>query len=138
MSDKSFLTKPAALYRHFNADGELLYAGISVSSLVRLTKHRNTSEWFGEIAVVKIEHFPSRKEALIAEAKAVREEKPKHNLSKTGVNKKLMKNWPFGDSWVKGSVWCNAIGEWIEPQNTPQIIHALIAERLTNVDVPES
>ena len=138
MSDKSFLTKPAALYRHFNADGELLYAGISVSSLVRLTKHRNTSEWFGEIAVVKIEHFPSRKEALIAEARAVREEKPKHNLSKTGVNKKLMKNWPFGDSWVKGSVWCNAIGEWIEPIDIPKLLPALIAERIRDGYVSQS
>lgn len=138
MSAKEFLAKPAALYRHFNADGELLYAGISVSSLVRLTKHRNTADWFGEIAVVKIEHFPSRKEALVAEAKAIREEKPKHNVSKTGVNKKKLKNWPFGDSWVKGSVWCNAISEWIEPNDVPALLHALIAERLGNGYVPKS
>lgn len=113
--DREFLAKPAALYRHFNIDGELLYVGISVSSLVRLTKHRNESSWFGEIAVVKIEHFPSRPAALRAEAKAIREERPKHNLSKTGINKKRLKNWPFGDSWVKGSIWCNPLGKWIEP-----------------------
>jgi predicted GIY-YIG superfamily endonuclease len=114
MIHKEFLAKPAALYRHFNVDGELLYVGISVSSLVRLTKHRHASSWFSEIAVVKIEHFPNRPDALKAEAKAIREERPRHNLSKTGISRTSLKNWPFGESWVKGSIWCHPLMKWIE------------------------
>lgn len=114
-SQVSAMSKPAALYRHFNADGELLYIGISVSSLVRLTKHRNASPWFHEIAVVKIEHFPTRAAALHAEGLAIQSEKPLYNLGKTGENRRLLKNWPFGNSWVKGSTWCQLLGAWIEP-----------------------
>ena len=49
-----------ALYRHFTADGTLLYVGISLSALNRLGQHRQNAEWFDKIARVEIEHFPTR------------------------------------------------------------------------------
>jgi hypothetical protein len=54
-----------ALYRHFDADGRLLYVGISMQ----------------DIATVRIEWFYSRKEALQAELRAITTENPAHNLA---------------------------------------------------------
>ena len=68
------------LYRHFNADGALLYVGISVNALSRLGEHRQSSEWYKQIVKVTLEHFPSRKEAEEAETKAIKSEKPKFNV----------------------------------------------------------
>lgn len=70
------------LYRHFAADDTLLYVGISLSAVYRLAQHRQASSWFGEIARVSIEKYPSRAEALQAETKAIQTEKPKHNIAK--------------------------------------------------------
>jgi len=71
-------TSPTALYRHFNAAGELLYVGISLSAINRLSQHKS-SGWSGEIIKVEIEHFESRMLAKDAEEKAIKLEKPKYN-----------------------------------------------------------
>jgi hypothetical protein len=68
-----------SLYRHFDADGRLLYVGVALSALYRLSQHRIESHWFNTIAWVEIEHHRSRAHALYAEAIAIREEKPMHN-----------------------------------------------------------
>jgi len=71
--------KPTQLYRHFNAEGQLLYVGVSLRSMKRLAEHKNNSDWFNEITRVDIEHFSDRKTAMDAERKAVQEENPKYN-----------------------------------------------------------
>ena len=40
------------MYRHFGADGSLLYIGISLNALNRLRQHQS-SRWFDKIARVK-------------------------------------------------------------------------------------
>lgn len=67
-----------ALYRHFSADGNLLYAGISLSPLYRLSQH-GASKWFHDIAHVSIEWFDDRDAALKAERLAIASERPLHN-----------------------------------------------------------
>jgi predicted GIY-YIG superfamily endonuclease len=69
-----------ALYRHFDADGKLLYVGISHSPLLRLSQHRDNARWFEKIKSVQHEWFPSRQEAMEAERKAVAEENPECNI----------------------------------------------------------
>jgi hypothetical protein len=73
------MDKPTQLYRHYDAQGRLLYVGISLSALVRLSGHRGTSAWFDDVARVDIEMHPSRAAALKAEAAAIRDEGPMHN-----------------------------------------------------------
>lgn len=68
------------LYRHFAADGSLLYVGISLHALKRLIDHRDQALWFGEIATVTLEKFGSREAVKKAERKAIETEKPKHNV----------------------------------------------------------
>jgi predicted GIY-YIG superfamily endonuclease len=70
------------LYRHFSKDGTLLYVGISLSSLNRLGQHSDHSHWFGDISRVEIQHFPTREDALEAEALAIHDEKPLCNIMK--------------------------------------------------------
>ena len=67
------------LYRHFDQKGDLLYIGISLSSIHRLASHLRHSEWALEIRTVVLERFASRREALIAEERAIKSENPKFN-----------------------------------------------------------
>lgn len=72
--------RKCALYRHFNAEGTLLYVGISLRPFSRFKEHNTHSEWADQIANMTIEYFPNRMEAMAAETKAVQEENPAHNI----------------------------------------------------------
>lgn len=74
------MTKPTELYRHFNADGELLYVGISLLTLERTVKHQDGSHWWPEVTRIDIERFKTRSSAMDAERTAIINEKPKHNV----------------------------------------------------------
>jgi len=92
---------PTHLYRHFDAEGNLLYVGISLSAVARLEEHKAQSkEWFNSIAKVTIERFPTRKLALKAELRAINEENPRYNvvgnkdLKKRSLRRKLLLAMP--------------------------------------------
>jgi hypothetical protein len=70
---------PTQLYRHFAADGTLLYVGISLSTVSRLAQHEHASHWFSQIARVEVERFPTRTAAMEAERLAVLNENPLYN-----------------------------------------------------------
>lgn len=71
---------PAAnLYRHFDADGRLLYVGISTASMRRLSEHRTDSAWFWSIATIKVERFDTIAQARLAETAAIKNERPLFN-----------------------------------------------------------
>ena len=72
--------KSAALYRHYDKDGALLYVGISLHVIRRLIEHKS-SDWFHDIARIEIEHYPSRDAALKAETAAIADESPKFNIA---------------------------------------------------------
>lgn len=68
------------LYRHFDGKNRLLYIGISLSQLKRLINHRGKSKWYKNIRTIKIEYFKTKKIAHEAENKAIKREKPLHNI----------------------------------------------------------
>ena len=70
---------PHTVYRHFDKWGKLLYVGCTYSPFLRLQHHVSTSHWSEDIVNVTLERFPSRAEALAAEAKAIKTEQPLHN-----------------------------------------------------------
>ncbi len=70
-----------ALYRHFAADGTLLYVGISLSVAARLSQHMHGSRWAAEIARVEVTQYPYRAAAVEAEQDAIRSERPKFNIA---------------------------------------------------------
>lgn len=68
------------LYRHFDKKGRLLYVGVSLSVLHRSLWHRHKSNWYGRIATITVQWFKTRKAAIKAEGRAIRAEKPAHNI----------------------------------------------------------
>lgn len=68
------------LYHHYSASNELLYVGISLSAVARLSQHRN-SEWYDEIARVQIEKMRTREHAKFIEALEIYHFKPRYNKS---------------------------------------------------------
>jgi hypothetical protein len=68
------------LYRLFDQDGELLYVGISGRWVRRLASHAARQGWWDDVASVTRQPFPSRSEALEAEAAAIRQERPRYNV----------------------------------------------------------
>ena len=67
------------LYRHFDADGRLLYVGISLSVVSRLAQHRESAKWFSRISKVTVESYETREDALDAENNAIARENPIFN-----------------------------------------------------------
>jgi hypothetical protein len=67
------------LYRHYGFDGQLLYVGVSNNTLDRWTGHKRAATWTDLIAVITIDHYPTRDEAEKAEAEAILSEKPRFN-----------------------------------------------------------
>lgn len=70
------------LYRHWGRNNTLLYVGISLSAVGRLSDHKRDSEWYWEIEKVTCEHYETREEALEAETIAIQQENPKYNKQK--------------------------------------------------------
>jgi excinuclease UvrABC nuclease subunit len=67
------------LYRHYDADDQLLYIGVSSNTKTRLTQH--PGRWRKTVARTEITEFNDRLEAAAAEAEAIRTEKPKFNIT---------------------------------------------------------
>jgi predicted GIY-YIG superfamily endonuclease len=68
------------LYRLFDEGGGLLYVGISGRWVRRLASHAAQQGWWDDVASVTRQSFPSRTEALEAEATAIRQERPRYNV----------------------------------------------------------
>lgn len=71
---------PTQLYRHFNAENELLYVGISINAPNRQSQHKHASRWFKEVTRIEIESYEYREQALQIERNAIETEKPKYNI----------------------------------------------------------
>jgi predicted GIY-YIG superfamily endonuclease len=70
---------PAAVYRHFNAAGEILYIGMTANPEERERCHSFCSRWFADVERIELEWFPTRAEAFAAERRAIRAETPPFN-----------------------------------------------------------
>lgn len=70
-----------SLYRHFDVHDNLLYVGISLNAMARMSQHTGAYyTWTEDVATMKIEWFESRELALAAEKIAIKKEKPRHNI----------------------------------------------------------
>lgn len=79
MSRGDWRDKPACVYRALADDGTLLYVGVSGQALQRFQQHASTKGWWREVASVTLTHYDHRFAALLAEEKAILEERPKYN-----------------------------------------------------------
>jgi hypothetical protein len=68
-----------AVYRMFNARGQLLYVGMSGELGIRIDRH-DEKRWFPEVATIRLEWFPTEAAARLAEQRAIRSEHPRYNI----------------------------------------------------------
>jgi hypothetical protein len=69
------------VYRHFDAQGRLLYVGRSNNWADRTRSHRKYSHWFKSVANMSVEHFDTHAQCVAAEAEAIRRERPLFNIA---------------------------------------------------------
>lgn len=70
----------AAIYRHFDREGTLLYIGTTANLFQRMLGHSRNSHWHDQIATITLEHCSSKKEAFRLEAEAIYKESPLFNV----------------------------------------------------------
>lgn len=71
--------KNPAIYRHFDAQGRLLYVGATACPLVRTGEHKQLSPWFPQVRTVTIDYTGSIEEARALEGRAIETERPVWN-----------------------------------------------------------
>lgn len=81
------------LYRHFDANGSLLYVGISSSITARIAAHKNSSHWFDDVVTIKIESYETREQVLEAELLAIQTEFPKFNIMNSLLEHRVTRDW---------------------------------------------
>lgn len=74
------LNRPAVVYRFYDFAGCLLYVGSSCNRVRPLRLHID-KPWWQSVVTVTLEHFPDGKQALIAEAVAIRGSAPLYNIA---------------------------------------------------------
>lgn len=86
------------LYRAYDADGLLLYVGISNAPLLRLKSHQSSlqqstrvSKWFPQMDSYTLQPFCTREAVLEAEKKAILSEKPLYNIVLNKGNAKRLR-----------------------------------------------
>ncbi len=70
----------AVVYRHFNAEGRLLYIGSSRKPFTRMATHLKDAAWCEQIANVTFTWYETEAEAQEAEWDAIVAERPDHNV----------------------------------------------------------
>ncbi len=68
------------LYRFFDASGNLLYIGVSISVVQRLQGHLREKHWIPENGSLTWTTYETREAAEAAERIAIRHERPAHNV----------------------------------------------------------
>lgn len=70
---------PTTVYRLFGGE-RLLYVGITRRDTHRIHQHAKDKAWWQDVESATFEHFPTRQEALWAEADAIWDEDPAYNV----------------------------------------------------------
>lgn len=75
------IERRTALYRFFDADGALLYVGISCQPEVRFTQHAADKAWWPQVARTEVVWYDDRLAAAAAEAQSILNESPLWNIA---------------------------------------------------------
>lgn len=69
------------LYRFFDAEGTLLYIGITGNPRARWSQHSKTKEGWRRVDTIRVQHLDSREELEAAEKAAIKAERPLWNVA---------------------------------------------------------
>lgn len=89
--------RPTALYRLTDADGRLLYVGITTDPETRYKKHEGTAPWWPLVVGRSVEWHPTRPAAEHAETTAIKEEAPAYNRAGSTTPQRLAEDFPTGE-----------------------------------------
>ncbi len=68
------------LYRVYDVESRLLYVGITNHLMRRTSQHEESKPWWWQVRRMEVEWFPTREAALYAEERAIKRERPRHNI----------------------------------------------------------
>jgi hypothetical protein len=102
---RNLKNRRTCVYRHFDADGTLLYVGITSSSSRRESGHLLNSLWHGMSASRTEEWFPNRADAEAAEVKAIKDEEPLFNIEGNASTRALLKVRRYLEARNLGALW---------------------------------
>lgn len=74
-------TERTALYRLYDADGQLLYVGISSNPDARWRQHASEKGWWSDVTTKSVEWFETRKSAHRVEVAEIEDDEPLHNCT---------------------------------------------------------
>jgi hypothetical protein len=123
------------LYRHFGHGNELLYVGISLSAIARLSQHRS-SPWFKEIVRVEIECHPTREYAQFQEHWAVKHEKPKYNKIAPSYDSSSPTLIKLCIRYARDEIWMDSWDPGKDHSSHEEVL--LLCHELENWDVSSS
>ena len=92
------MSKKTALYRHYDNEDKLLYIGISLSAMARLSQHNRSSKWASLAVKMTTEWFDSRVEALEEEKRAIQCEAPVYNITHNSKDRQESFSWMFHEN----------------------------------------
>lgn len=81
LEDPDTDNRPCTLYRAYDADGQLLYVGITETGTSRMDSHRLASEWWPQVARIELDHYPDRACARSVEAAVIDFWHPPYNAA---------------------------------------------------------
>jgi hypothetical protein len=116
------------LYRFYDKDGVLLYVGITSVGPSRWSEHRRNRPWWHEVQSSKIEHFPTRQDALLAESLAIRIESPRYNKRGTSIQESLSPQtiphvkWDIRKARELSVDWRTVVGPTVEPLEWRELV----------------
>jgi len=70
---------PTSVYQYFQAQGKLLYVGVTGRGLKRSHEHAKSKVWWPLVCGCVVEHYETRKDALARESYLIAAEKPPYN-----------------------------------------------------------
>lgn len=111
---------PTALYRLLGDEDALLYIGIAKHFGRRWHQHAQAQPWWPEVKRQTVDWYPSRPEALAAEAAAIRAESPRYNV---------VHNGPRPESTAAPAVPASAPPA-VLPQGVPHLTDLALADHL--------
>jgi len=113
------------LYRCYDANGALLYIGVSWTAPTRFRQHSAGSRWWADVATISLERCKNRRQAETAERAAIQRERPLHNkIHATAAPVEVDEDPGLADWQVIGAAR-NPAGLWdvdvLPPGGTPEM-----------------
>jgi len=75
------MSDATTLYEIYDSSNTLLYVGISLSAISRLSQHKAVKNWYYDIKKIEMTHYPTRHEAEKIERLTIRTKMPVYNIT---------------------------------------------------------